>query len=469
MPDTEMRGLALAVGSVWLLIRDDGAEPLESGLAIEKRAFELRRLGGVEDGLEGWSGFLAEVDQIPPGDEWWGDQGFVGKVFAAGDEESVIVEQSVAGGAVDSVELEFLVEGVAGQEAFEFGHAHLLNVLEGHVVFDEGDDVVADAVGKPKTLEDGGRHVGTDVLVGVEADAAGLVGEGGRGFADVVEEDSEDEGGGGIGWEESQHDAGVDKYVAFGMKLRRLLTAGEVGDFGEEEAEETAGVEEVEAANAGGGGENFHQFVADSFRADGVDPGSRGANGLPGRRVDLEVQGGGEPDGAKHAKFVFAESVGGIADGAEGAGFQVGEAVDVIENAVFDGVVEETVDGEIAALGVGAGIREFDGFRAATVEVLAIAAERRDFVFGAALEDDDHAKLRADRNGSREESRDLPRVRAGGNVNVVRGHSTNSVADASAGKVGDVPGLAEAADDGGGGGDGHETSGRIARFYRGCP
>ena len=44
-------------------------------------------------------------------------------------------------------------------------------------------------------------------------------------FGDVVKEDGEDEGEGGVWREFGEHEAGVDKDVAFGVELRGLLAA----------------------------------------------------------------------------------------------------------------------------------------------------------------------------------------------------------------------------------------------------
>ena len=98
----------------------------------------------------------------------------------------------------------------------------------------------------------------------------------------------------------------------------------------------------------------------------------------PGSLLDAEPERGGEADGAKQPQSVLGEARGGIADGAEDAGGEVGAAVDEVDDLAGFRVLEQSVDGEIAASGVGLGVGEADRLRMAAVDVYAVAAEGRD-------------------------------------------------------------------------------------------
>ena len=177
-------------GSGWEI----GIEVGEGVIAGGEGAVELEVLEVGEDGFEGRAGLVAAVDEIFAGDEGRRDEGLVGELLGLGLEELVVVVEAVAGGAVDAVEFEFLVEVGCGHEALEFGGAHILDVHELHVAVDGVDGGVDDVVGEAVAAEDVSGHFGTESVVAVEADPVlcGIVGVGG-GFGDVVEEDGKDE------------------------------------------------------------------------------------------------------------------------------------------------------------------------------------------------------------------------------------------------------------------------------------
>ncbi len=335
-------------------------------------AFELEGLGIVKDGGEGRSRGQAEGDEIATGEEGRGDEGLrgVGELDAFLLEEFVVVEEAVGAEAVDAVEFEFVVDEGAGEEAFEGGGAHLLDADEVHVIGDGGGGGFDDVVGVFEAAKDGVGHFGAEFVVAIEADAAGVgVGGLGGGFGDVVKEDGEDEGEGGVWRELGEHEAGVDKDIAFGVELRGLLAALEVEDFRKDLGHEAGMNEEVEAGLTMRGKPDAVEFVADAFGADFGNQGSGLLEGGPGGGFDGEAEGGGEADGAEEAEVVFLEAGGGFADGADELGFQVGLAVDVVDERTGFGVVEEAVDGEVTAFGVLFGCGKRNGFGAAAIAV----------------------------------------------------------------------------------------------------
>lgn len=70
------------------------------------------------------------------------------KLGEFGGEKVVNIELSVAGGAVDSVELEFFQKSGASEETLESADAHVRGVFEGHVVGDASADGANFVVGE---------------------------------------------------------------------------------------------------------------------------------------------------------------------------------------------------------------------------------------------------------------------------------------------------------------------------------
>ncbi len=121
--------------------------------------------------------------------------------MASGGADSIVLagevvegEVAVGGGAVEVVEGEVLVEAWEAEEALEGGLAHVHDVGEAHVVFDEGEDLRSVFVGEAEAGEDGFGDADADLDVAVESDAVvWVVGVGravGGGLADVVQERS---------------------------------------------------------------------------------------------------------------------------------------------------------------------------------------------------------------------------------------------------------------------------------------
>lgn len=159
------------------------------------------------------------------------------------------------------------------------------------------------------------------------------------------------------------------------------------------------------------------EFVADAFGADFGNQGSGLFKGGPGGGFDGEVEGGGEADGAEEAKMVFLEPGCGLTNGADELGFEIGLAVDVVDERAGFGVVEEAVDGEVSTFSVLFGSGKRNGFGAAAIAIGAVGPEGGDFdpAFAEGGDDDD-AEVGADELAAGEEFGDLSGVCGGGDV-----------------------------------------------------
>src|SRR3989441_1044223 len=152
------------------------------------------------------------------------------------------------------------------------------------------------------------------------------------------------------------------------------------------------------------------------------------ARGVPARRsasppaeaTPPPAGAGGEAHGAQHAQAVLGDARAGVADSADDAGAQVRQPADEVDHLAAEGVEEEPVDGEVAALGVRTRRAEVDARRAAAVHVGVVRAEGRHLERHPVLDHQDDAELRADRHGAPEERLHGLRGRAGGDVEVER-------------------------------------------------
>ncbi len=146
--------------------------------------------------------------------------------------------------------------------------------------------------------------------------------------------------------------------------------------------------------------------------------------------------------------MIFGEAMLWLADGTEDSIFQVLLAADVVDHSVFDRVIEQAIDGEIASLGVFLGGGEADGGWTAAVFIRDIRTERRDFDNAFPLADEDDAESRADSLCVAKQLANALGRGIGGDVVILGIDAEEPVADAAAGEVGNVTALAKALDDG---------------------
>lgn len=198
-------------------------------------------------------------------------------------------------------------------------------------------------------------------------------------------------------------------------------------------------MKKIEAAGGIGAGKNFDEFIADAFGGDDFGIGGESAEGFPGGGFDGEAELDGEADGTKEAEAVFGKAGEGIADGANLLGSEIGLALNVVEEFVFEGIEKHAVDGEVAALGIFLGGGEGDGGGAATVEVGTVDAEGGDFENVIVEAESDDAKgFALGIGGFGEEGLDLVGGGGGGDIDIGIGALEEGIADASSGVDGDV-------------------------------
>lgn len=201
-------------------------------------------------------------------------------------------------------------------------------------------------------------------------------------------------------------------------------------------------MEKIEAAGGIRAGENFNEFIADAFGGDNFGVGGESAEGFPGGGFDGKAELDGEADGAEKAEAVFGKTGEGIADGADLLGSEIGLALNVVEEFIFEGIKKHTVDGEVAPLGIFLGGGEGDGGGAATVEVGAVEAEGGDFkdvVIEAEADDAEGFALGI--GGFGEKGLNLVGGGRGGDIDIGIGALEEGIADATSGVNCDVAGL----------------------------
>jgi hypothetical protein len=86
------------------------------------------------------------------------------------------------------------------------------------------------------------------------------------------------------------HQQRVRPDVAFGVVLRRLLDALHFGNLGQNLRQQSALVEQLEAAPRAPAGEDAQQFVAYPLRADRRNCAAQTANGGERQRLDFAVE-----------------------------------------------------------------------------------------------------------------------------------------------------------------------------------
>ena len=201
-------------------------------------------------------------------------------------------------------------------------------------------------------------------------------------------------------------------------------------------------MEKIEATGGIGAGENFDEFIADAFGGDDFGVGGESAEGFPGGGFDGKAELDGEADGAEEAEAVFGKAGEGIADGADLLASEIGLALDVVEEFIFEGIKKHAVDGEIAPLSIFLGGCEGDGRGAAPVEVGAVDAEGGDLKnVVVEAEADDAEGFALGIGGFGEKGLDFVGGGRGGDIDIGIGALEEGIADATSGVNGDVAGL----------------------------
>ena len=238
----------------------------------------------------------------------------------------------------------------------------------------------------------------------------------------------------------------MDEYISFGVEVRRLFAAFHVCHLGQQDFQQAACVEQIKASDARGMGENFHQFVAEAFRAYDRDLWRHVANGFPCFLFDLETEGCAEANAADEAQFVFGKTLLRVPDTAEDACLQICFATDMVDDPFFYGIVEKAVDCEVTPLGIAFGCCEGNRLWMSAVLVSAVRAEGGYLKFEVVLKHDNHAECGPHRHCAGEEALHLLGLGTGGDVNVVSFLAEKHIANAATGEERLVPGRSQALD-----------------------
>ena len=201
-------------------------------------------------------------------------------------------------------------------------------------------------------------------------------------------------------------------------------------------------MKKIEATGGIGAGENFDEFIADAFGGYDFGVGGESAEGFPGGGFDGKAELDGEADGAEEAEAVFGKAGEGIADGADLLCSEIGLALNVVEEFIFEGIKKHAVNGEVAPLSIFLGGGEGDGGGTAPVEVGAVDAEGGNFKnVVVEAEADDAEGFALGIGGFREKGLNFVGGGGGGDIDIGIGALEECIADATSGVNGDVAGL----------------------------
>lgn len=201
-------------------------------------------------------------------------------------------------------------------------------------------------------------------------------------------------------------------------------------------------MKKIEATGGIGAGENFDEFIADAFGGYDFGVGGESAEGFPGGGFDGKAELDGEADGAEEAEAVFGKAGEGIADGADLLCSEIGLALNVVEEFIFEGIKKHAVNGEVAPLSIFLGGGEGDGGGTAPVEVGAVDAEGGNFKnVVVEAEADDAEGFALGIGGFREKGLNFVGGGGGGDIDIGIGALEECIADTTSGVNGDVAGL----------------------------
>ena len=97
----------------------------------------------------------------------------------------------MAAGAIDTVQLQLILERRSRHEALQFRHPHVRDILEDHVLPHRFHRRVDFRAGKPEPFHDRFRHLGADPVVTIETNPTFLIYDGRRRFGYIVKQNAE--------------------------------------------------------------------------------------------------------------------------------------------------------------------------------------------------------------------------------------------------------------------------------------
>ena len=115
--------------------------------------------------------------------------------------------------------------------------------------------------------------------------------------------------------------------------------------------------------------------------------------------VDFKFQLGRQADRAQQTQMVLRKPFAWVTDGAHDFRAQIGFALDPVAKLVLQRIVEQPVDGKVAAERVGLRIAEAHAIRMAAILIVGVRPKGRYLTFLGAFHDDDDAELAPDRDG----------------------------------------------------------------------
>src|SRR5262249_17450396 len=155
-----------------------------------------------------------------------------------------------------------------------------------------------------------------------------------------------------------------------------------------------------------------------------------------------------ESDGSKNSQLVFLKSCEWIANRSDEPGFNIGTAIDVIDDAVFYRVVQKAVNCEVTPQHILLRVGESHAAWPSPIDVSIVGTKGRHFESVSLVDNENHAELCANAFGPRKNLHDLFRGGACGNVIIGRLDLHNHIAHTSAHKIGFMSFSAQFTDDG---------------------
>jgi hypothetical protein len=295
-----------------------------------------------------------------------------------------------------------------------------------------------------------------DLDVAIEANAIGCAAEGWR-LAHIVQQRAPGKRHAAPRLQLIEQHQGMRPHVALGMVERRLLNALHARDLRQHLSEQACCVKQFEGTARVALGEHFGQLVAHALAAYSVNARRERTDRAMCPWLYLESETSREAHRAQHAQAVFFQSLFRAANGANDAGIEIGEAANIVQNRIAkgfriadalsqkaaaahwaQGIEQETVDGEVAALHVFfGGVRIAHSVGMAAVCIGQVRAEGRDLDDEACAarlrRNQNHAEMRAHGEGAREHLQHHVRRRTGRHVEVGRFAAEQQIAHAAAG------------------------------------